>query len=123
MTNFTKNTLATLALVLSAQTLTAGYTPLQHETLDVAEFSTTWNELYRADNRTHSELTATMTELLEQETLDVEAFASTSKALYQKETPSPSELTTKMSTLLEHSVATVDESCIESTELVKLSSL
>ena len=78
MKNFTKNTIATLALVLLTQTLSAGYTTKSTETLDVTKFSSVWQELNKSDKTNQEHLTSYMNNLLD----------STVKIAYQECTPS-----------------------------------
>lgn len=123
MTNFRRNTIATLAVLLLTQSLVASYTPKASETLDIAEFSSVWNELYKNDQRDKEELKVTMSNLLENETLDVAKFSSVWNDLYRNDTSNKEDLKVSISNLLENTVATVDESCIESDDFTKLSLL
>jgi len=123
MTNFRKNTIATLAVVLFSQSLFASYTPSTTETLDVTAFSSVWSELYKHDEHNKEDLQETLSSLLENETLDVTKFSSVWNDLYRNEQRNKEDLKITISNLLENTVATVDESCIESDDLMKLSSL
>jgi hypothetical protein len=78
MKNFTKNTIATLALVLLTQTLSAGYSTKSVETLDVAKFSAVWQELNKDDRTNQKHLISYMDNLLD----------NTLKIAYEECTPS-----------------------------------
>jgi hypothetical protein len=78
MKNFTKNTIATLALVLLTQTLSAGYSTKNVETLDVTKFSSVWQELNKNDKTNQEHLSSYMNNLLN----------SSVKVAYEECTPS-----------------------------------
>jgi hypothetical protein len=64
MKNFTKNTIATLALVLLTQTLSAGYTTKSSNTLDITKFSSVWQELNKNDKVNQEHLSSYINNLL-----------------------------------------------------------
>jgi len=121
MTNFTKNAIATLSLVLLTHSASASYVPNTSGTLDIEKFSSTWNELYRGNQQDEKDLRATMNTLLDNDTLDIAKFSSLWHEVYRGDKSSEQELKVTMSNLLDHSVATLDEACIEASELGKLS--
>lgn len=78
MKNFTKNTIATLALVLLTQTLSANYSTKSSETLDVTKFSAVWQELNKNDKTNQEHLSSYMNTILD----------NSVKVAYQECTPS-----------------------------------
>jgi hypothetical protein len=78
MKNFTKNTIATLALVLLTQTLSASYSTKNSGTLDVTKFSSVWQELNKNDNTNQEHLTSYIENILD----------SSIKVAYEECTPS-----------------------------------